>query len=294
MNEILEELATQLVLEDDGLGGIRSYAKVGPPMARKLLSLSRGNRPLSNNTVNKYKHHMENGTWDEDAPTQFITFNCDEVLINGHHTLTAVIKSGRTIKLYFMFNVQNSAYYDGGRTRSEADRFCMMEGTRTNFYSYKRAIAICNVLDFLKLEDLPTEDARHQYITAHLRDFEWMAENLKKRGRFLSTAPIYAAVLLAKMNGAPGARLSYFWDVLQTGFSETANDRSIIRFRDWVIAQGDSRTSKYRRTVLCTCSDVLSKWLDNKTVRTISPQQELSVWSRPVTAANQATLAMFS
>lgn len=291
MNEILEELSTRLVLEDDGMGGIRSYAYVEPQLARKLLSLSRGNRPLSNSTVNKYKRHMENGTWDENAPTQFITFNCDGVLINGHHTLTAVVRSGRTIRLYFLFNVQNSAYYDGGRTRSEADRLCMMEGTRTNFYSYKRAIAICNVFDFLKIETLSTEEERHQYILQHIQDFDWMMENCKKRTHKLSTAPIYAAVLLAKINGAPGARLSYFWDVLQTGFLETANDRSIIRLRDWVMKQGDSRRNQYRREVMFTCMDVLSKWLDNKVVRTITPQEELCTFGKPFIPVNQRVAA---
>ena len=273
MNEILNELAQNLVMEDDGMGGTRVFAHVDPDMARKLLSLSAGNRPMSSSTVNKYKRHMERGTWDESSPTQFITFNKSGALINGHHTLKALSKCGRAVKLYFMFNVANSAYFDSGRRRSEADRFCILDGgSREGFTGYKRAISVCNVLTEVGMENMITEEERRQYIRSHLNAFEWATGSLKTSKHRLSTAPVRTAMLIAKMNGAQGHKLEHFWDVLQSGFSETPNDRSIIRLRDWLVAQGDSHSKSYRRQVLFTTIDAVKKWLEGKPVRVVIPQ----------------------
>lgn len=288
MNVILNELSERIVLEEGAMGTTLSTALIDPVMARKLLSLSRGNRPLSKAAVNKYKRHMENGTWDSETPTQFIMFDTDGVLINGHHTLNAVVKSGCTIKLFFMFNMKRSAYIDGGRTRTEADRFCMEAGDRSDIRNYRNAVAVCGVLRQMSLFDgLDTEAARYEFINEHADVFTWMAEELKTSSRQLSTAPIRAAILLAKMNGAPGARLAHFWDVLQTGFSEAAGDRSIITFRDWARSQGDSRSLAYRMSMLYTASDVLAKWLDNQRVRNIQPAEHLRIWGE---SGSQMTL----
>lgn len=274
MNDILKELSEILVLEDDGMGGNRVFARVTPDMARKLLSLSGGNRPLSNATVNKYKRHMERGTWDESTPTQFITFTRDGVLINGHHTLKALTRCGRDIKLYFMFNANPSAYYDCGRRRSEADRLCMSEGSRDGFRGYSRAIAMCNVLNEVGIQGMVTEEERKQFILQNILAVDWATSNLKMSKHRLSTAPVRTALFMKKMSGVPAHSLEHFWEVLQSGYSETPNDRTIIRLRDWMVSLGDSRSRVYRREVLFTVMDVIDKWVAGKAVRTIVPIHE--------------------
>ena len=275
----LEKLNQKIRIEENH-GCMFSYAYIDPDMARELLSLSKGNRPISSKAVAKYRRHMENGTWDEDTPIQFIMFDKQGVLINGHHTLTALKQSGKTIKLYFMFNMERSPYIDGGRTRSEADRFCMADrGNRSGVMSYKRSVAMCNVLSQFTPVKLITEDERYNYIQSHADDFRWATANLSLSKAGLSTAPIRTAMLLTKIAGAAAVKLEHFWEVLQTGFSECPEDRTIIRLRDWLKEQvTDSRSAKYRRETLNTTSDILCKWLNGQIVRTISSKEELVIW----------------
>jgi len=292
MNEILRELSKILTLEDDGMGGTRVYAYVDPDMARKLLTLSGGNRPLSGRVVGRYRRHMEKGTWDESAPTQFITFNKQGVLTNGHHTLKALTGAGRPIKLYFMFNAPDSTYYDCGRRRSEADRFCMLDGgSRDGFTGYKRAISMCNVLTEVGLTNMLTEEERRQFILDHIKAFEWSTGNLRPSKRRLGTAPVRTAMLMGKLNDAPAHKLEHFWDVLQSGYIETPNDRSIIALRDWLVAQGDSRTKEYRREVLSVCVDTIRKWLEGKQVKVITPPAEMGEWLSPSAVREYAVAA---
>ena len=275
MNDTLQKLNNMICMEEDH-GCMLSYAYIDPEMAEELLALSKGNRPLSKRAVAKYRRHMENGTWDQETPTQFIMFDKEGVLINGHHTLTALKQSGKTIKLWFMFNVNRSPYIDGGRTRSEADRFCMAEGTSA---SYRRSVAMCNVLSQCTPMNLVTEDERYQFIQTHTDEFQWASHDLGLSKAHLSTAPIRTALLLARVAGAPSVKLEHFWEVLQSGFSEQADDRVIIRLRDWIREQGtDSRSLEYRRTVLCTTSFILEKWLNGEKVRSVTKQNELVVW----------------
>ena len=291
MNPIIEELNSSIRLEDI-CGGTFATADVTPEMARKLLSLSGGNRPISKSLVSKYAKHMSQGTWDTSMPTQFIMFDKAEVLINGHHTLNAVIKSGETIKLWFMFNTPRSFYIDGGRSRSEADRYVMTTGgNRATAASYKRAVAVCNILKVYTGMDLTTEEQRREFITEHLQDFDFINDLHCKPGSLgLSTAPLFAAVYLAKAYGGSHARLQHFWEVLQSGFSVEQDDRIIIKLRDWLRTQApQSKTNEYKRTVLYTVMDVLDKWLSGLPIKKIEVPETFR-WSakRPSEAIKSA------
>lgn len=272
----LEKLTREIRVEESH-GCRLSYARVTPLLATELLELSKGNRPLSKKTVAKYKRHMENGTWDEETPTQFIMFDEEGTLINGHHTLTALRQSGKAVRLFFMFNVKKSPYIDGGRTRSEADRFALAEG-REGVSSYRRAVAMCNVISECTPVKLVTEQERYNYIQLYPESFKWAGENLSLSKARLSTAPIRTALLLAHIAGASPVKMERFWEVLQTGFSNQAEDRLIIKFRDWLKERGDSRSRQYRRSVLNTTSFILDKWLRGEKAK-VEDKDQLTIWS---------------
>lgn len=281
MNEnttaILSKLQSKIRIEESH-GCRLSYAAIDPMMATELLSLSQGNRPLSKKTVAKYRRHMEKGTWDEETPTQFIMFDEDGILINGHHTLTALRQSGKTIRLFFMFNVKRSEYIDAGRRRTEADRISMAMADRSETASYQRAVAMCNVISECTEVKLITEDERFQFIKMFKYNFKWATEALSMRKAKLSTAPVRTAFLLANMSGASAAKLEHFWEVLISGYSKSPEDRIIIRLRDYLKEKGDSRSRQYRRTVLNTVSYVLGKWLDGDARAKVEDKDDLKIW----------------
>lgn len=282
MSEVLERLQEQLHVQESN-GCQFSYAMIDPIMARELLSTSEGNRPISNKCVAKYAKHMERGTWETDSPTQFIMFDENGVLINGHHTLRAVIKSDRTVKLYFMFNVKRSPHIDSGRMRSESDRFSIMYGDIEGRYNYRRAVAVCNVLSAFGVVDLTTDTERWEYINRNVRSFNLInSMPCSKIGSGLGTAPVYAAMFIAGFNGANSASLIHFWEVLQDGMARSQEDRPIVSLRDWLMTRAaHSRNSKaYRQSTLYTVSDVLCKWLRHETMaRTIAVPETLNVWT---------------
>lgn len=281
MNEtnkaILAKLQQRIHIEESH-GCRLSYASIDPQMATELLSLSQGNRPLSKATVNKYRRHMERGTWDEEVPSQFILFDEDGVLIDGHHRLTALRQSGKTVRLYFMFNVKKSQYIDAGRRRTEADRIAMTMNDRSEKASYQRAVAMCNVISECTDVEMVTEAERFAFIKLFKYDFQWATEALSMTKAKLSTAPIRTAFLLAKMAGASGAKLEHFWEVLVSGYSKCPEDRIIIRLRDYLKEKGDSRSRQYRRTVLNTVSYVLGKWLEGDARAKVEDKDDLKIW----------------
>lgn len=274
-----EELMGSLLLEEKN-GGQLAYAYVSPELATGLLALSGGNRPISKKTVAKYKSHMINGTWEEDTPTGFIMFDKAGVLIDGHHRLEAVKRCGRSVKMFFLFNMERSSYIDRGRARSEADALCMSGGgNRGKIASYKRSIAVCMVLNEFTARQLENEAKRAEMISKHIAEFSWVNQFLRKKAAKLGTAPITAAVYLAKEAGANDVKLEYFWNVLQTGFAESVLDRQIVRLRDWIKdSSSDSHCTDYRRKTFLTTSCVLTNWLDGRETRGVPTPDELIVW----------------
>lgn len=106
-----------------------------------------------------------------------------------------------------------------------------------------------------------------------------------RTGTGLSTAPIFAALFIAKKNGANAASLQHFWEVLQDGAIRSQNDKSIINLRDWLMRSGaHSRNSNlYRRNVLFVVSDVLTKWLQENPVSKIQIPEELNTYEPATT-----------
>lgn len=283
MNEVLKGL--QSVLQTQHTNGCTfSFALVDAHMARELLSLSNGNRTISKDCVKKYAQHMKRGTWETENPTQFIMFDTNGVLINGHHTLRAVIRSGCTVKLYFMFDVKRTPHIDSGRMRSEADRFAIMYGIKGR-YSYARAVSICNILNRFGIVDLVTDTERWEYINKNIAHFNSINLMRGRAGTGLSTAPIFAALFIAKKNGANPASLQHFWEVLQDGAIRSQNDKSIINLRDWLMrSSAHSRNNTlYRRNTLFVVSDVLTKWLRESPVSKIQIPEELNTYEPATT-----------
>lgn len=280
MNEVIENLKAVLQTQNTNGCSFR-YAMVDAHLARELLSLSAGNRTISADCVKKYAQHMKRGTWETDNPTQFIMFDEDGVLINGHHTLRAVIRSGCTVKLYFMFDMKRSPHIDSGRMRSEADRFAIMYGIKGR-YSYKRAVSICNILNRFGVVDLITDTERWEYINRNIAHFNHINLMRGKAGTGLSTAPIFAAMFIAKKNGANPASLQHFWEVLQDGAIRNQNDRSIINLRDWLMRSGarSRNNTLYRRNTLYVVSDVLCKWLKECPVSKIQIPEALNTYPK--------------
>lgn len=91
---------------------------VTPALAREWLGYRHEKqRNLSAAAIDKYARDMSSGNWE--LTHQSVGFNRDGVLIDGHHRLSAVVKSGATVCMMVVFDLQAdyTAPIDQGRGR---------------------------------------------------------------------------------------------------------------------------------------------------------------------------------
>lgn len=91
---------------------------ITPAKAREYLDKSGGNRNISKVVVESYALTMKQGKWLLNGEP--IVFDVDDVLLNGHHRLHAVIKAGVPIKTFVTRGVEHDSYttFDCGRHRT--------------------------------------------------------------------------------------------------------------------------------------------------------------------------------
>lgn len=95
--------------------------EVTPEMAAELLARNVNNRKLNDKSVRFYADEMQRGDWQLNGET--IKLNSDGNLIDGQHRLSAVVRSGCTVKMEFRggLNGREMATIDTGKPRSAAD-----------------------------------------------------------------------------------------------------------------------------------------------------------------------------
>lgn len=94
---------------------------ITPATAENYLRTSMGHRPLRRQVIMSYANTMKAGLWKMNGET--ICFDKDGHLLNGHHRLEAVKKSGATVPMLIVYGVDDgsAATYDCGKRRTAAD-----------------------------------------------------------------------------------------------------------------------------------------------------------------------------
>ena len=91
---------------------------ITPAKAQEYLNKSGGNRNISKPVVESYAATMKAGKWLLNGES--ITFDLDDVLLNGHHRLHAIILAGVPIKSFVTRGVEHECFttFDCGRHRT--------------------------------------------------------------------------------------------------------------------------------------------------------------------------------
>ena len=120
--------------------------KISPQKAREFLATSRGNRPISTVTVNKYASVMKNGGWLLNG--QCIIFDTEGHLMDGHHRLNAVIKASTPVPFGVLRGVPSVSFttIDCGRQRT-AGHVLAMSGVK----NYNSVCAISTAVHVLRM-----------------------------------------------------------------------------------------------------------------------------------------------
>lgn len=96
---------------------------ISPETAEQLLNTSNKNRKLDKSRVNYYASQMLLGKWALNGES--IIISSSGKLLNGHHRLNSVIKSGVTIKAVLVNGVPDDSFdtIDQGKNRTNGDVF---------------------------------------------------------------------------------------------------------------------------------------------------------------------------
>ncbi|TAJ21820.1 MAG: hypothetical protein EPO65_00535 [Dehalococcoidia bacterium] len=113
-------------LADDNIVPINSKPApsiifVTPEMAERWLKQNTKNRPLTPSDVNRYARDMLSGAWEFTG--EAIKFGNNGALLDGQHRLAAIIKSGVTLPLLVIRELDPAVQrvMDTGRRRTAAD-----------------------------------------------------------------------------------------------------------------------------------------------------------------------------
>jgi hypothetical protein len=91
---------------------------ITPTMAQDFLSRNKSNRPLREKLVNLYARDMVHGSWQMNGET--IKISKKDELLDGQHRLSAIIKSGKTVRMPVVRNLPEEVFHtiDTGMRRS--------------------------------------------------------------------------------------------------------------------------------------------------------------------------------
>lgn len=100
---------------------ITKIIDVSPKVAEEFLKFNTMNRLLTKSHINHLAQIMKQGDWE--LTGENIIIAPDGTLLNGQHRLYAIIKSGKTVQICFIFGIDKKAFsaMDTGKIRNATD-----------------------------------------------------------------------------------------------------------------------------------------------------------------------------
>lgn len=166
---------------------------ITPALAQEMLDTSIGNRPLSQHNLKVLVGAMKRGEWR--VTSQGIGFDKEGHLRDGHHRLTACIKSGVTIPSLFVLGMGDDAYdvTDTGLARSYADRLHLPR---------EEAEILRTGCEYVLNISKPTVDQMRPYIDSGFGDVvKTLSDYCGTKKKYYSKASIRLAACITIMDG---------------------------------------------------------------------------------------------
>ena len=213
---------------------------VTPEMAKKFLAMGNpNNRTVNKPTVRMYARSIENGKWE--MIHQGIAFSKDSngitFMIDGHTRCEAIILANIAVPMYITYNVPNSPFIDGGRSRKPNERLKMAGyGDYPNSLLAMAQMWICfsEGLNFTMAKIDP--DEKYEWIIKHFCELDDI-DAFNKTGKKISNrAAILCAKLSAYHNGIPSDVITKWSEILDTGVHEGGAGNTVAKFRDSILA----------------------------------------------------------
>lgn len=228
------------------LGKIKVHtviANLTPALAAHLLAANEQNRPVSMATVERYASDLQAGNWELNGEP--IIVSKDGKLNDGQHRCHAVIASGKSPKMLFVYGISRDSRLtlDTGKARSAGDFIRMSGGTPYN----ANAAAGAALLMAAWRKGIQNNLARlitKKMVQQEYWNNEEVVENASKLilsdwtdGRIIGGPSVHIAAfaILTRFNPHLGPE---FVRRVVTGADLRAGDGALV-VRNWMIAGGE-------------------------------------------------------
>lgn len=201
---------------------------VTPDLAREMLTHNKVNRPLIEKWIKKYARDMQAGKWERSG--QGIIFDEDGLLVDGQNRLTALIRTGLSLRMLVIRNVQRGCYHmDTGRCRSEVDNIKIHYPDLK--WITRNTLSVVNTINY-SFNVAETLDEKAEYLHEHVSAMEWVHQHFRvNNAAGLTSSGFRAALALAYENGVDERILLDFCNLFKTDdfTSEDPNREKQIR-----------------------------------------------------------------
>lgn len=214
---------------------------ITPEEAKRMLGHNLMNRKLNEHTCRTYADDMRSGRWYSNGVP--IVIDYDGNLRDGQHRLTAIVKSGITMRdaLVIYTDKENAVCYDIGKPRTVRDTATLMGLTSSNVKNNSIISMITFMLRRLKGQHgiipktLIIETIEENEDLCDFIRLNYIAKKMPNL-RGLKNVGIIAAIGAAYLNGFSHEQLLHICDVIASGIISDDNDIGIIKVRDYVIS----------------------------------------------------------
>ncbi len=219
-----------------------SIMKISPSQAERWLENNdERNRFMRQRRVQKYTQDMKEGNWP--LANQVIVFDSKGKLINGQHTLAAVLESGKTIDCIVLLNAPEKAkmVMDTSAQRTTGEHLRMngldfvaqadVTAKRlllSHEFAYVRPVSDFEVVDIMKRHYALIEWAHHHFMSGG---------NTRGAGTVyvsIKNSSFRAIACRAALCGESKPRIEQFAEVLKTGLMDRG-DEAAIKLRNYML-----------------------------------------------------------
>jgi hypothetical protein len=260
---------------------------ITPEMAAKWLeSNAEFNRKLRQTVVDRYARDMLNGAWN--LTHQGVAFDTKGRLIDGQHRLAAIAKAGVSVRMTVVRDTPAGAFdhVDIGFGRTTADVLSAQgEGWITNEH-----IAIARFMEAGQ-NTRATTIARSPFelrdmVELHKNALSFVFQNLERRVKGVTIAPVLAAVAVAYYSEMDRAKLADFLRLLVSGIAQDpGRDSTTIRLREWLRDTSGSASSASRMEAFMKTQRVVKAYMVGETLTKLyTPSEAVYNLKRRATA----------
>lgn len=272
------EVRTAALVADTTISG--ALVTITPEVAFSWLTRNTRNRALRAGVVERYARDMRAGRWKPGG--SIIKFDVDGTIVNGQHTLNAVVESMATIQAYVITGVDPSVAVveDEHSPRRIGDAIRIQTPGRhasslvtATATMLRRSIQMnlnngsSQIADITRQEEIAFVESYRDAIDFAVGCFTLSGPGTRKG---IVVAPLLAAVARASFT-ENHERLRKFAHVVQSGMVSDVNENAAVALRNGVLLATVGSGVPLKAEMFRKCERALRAFLDGEQLRVIKP-----------------------